>query len=250
MSRPPMPIRTRTRTTEPRAAPAMGEVSALLRLLHLASPALPIGAFHFSQGLEYAVEAGWVRDERSALEWIDGIARGSLATLDLPVLYRLHAAWGLDDLDAVKRWNSFLVACRETSELRAEDRHMGAALLRVLAEFDLRTDLFAPTAAQDQPGVAHATAFAFACARWGIPPGDVLQAYAWAWSENQVMAAVKLVPLGQSAGQRLLHALYTEIDTWSARAIDFMDSDIGLSACCQALASGRHEIQYTRLFRS
>lgn len=219
----------------------MGEVSALLRLLHLASPALPIGAFHFSQGLEYAVETGWVRDERSALEWIDGIARGSLATLDLPVLYRLHAAWILDDLESVKRWNSFLLACRETSELRAEDRHMGAALLRVLAEFGLRTDL---------AGVAHATAFAFACARWDIVPLDVLRTYAWAWSENQVLAAVKLVPLGQSAGQRLLHALYTEIDTWSARAIDLMDSDIGLSACCQSLASGRHETQYTRLFRS
>jgi urease accessory protein len=245
-----MPIRTRIRTTEPHATPAMSQVPALLRLLHLASPALPIGAFHFSQGLEYAVEAGWVRDERSAFEWIAGIARGSLATLDLPVLYRLHAAWVLDDSEAVLRWNAFLVACRETAELRAEDRHLGAALLRVLTELGLTTELFARTTAHDQAGVTHATAFAFACARWNIAPLDVMRTYAWAWSENQVLAAVKLVPLGQSAGQRLLHALYTQIDSWSTRASHLMDSDIGLSAGCQSLASARHETQYTRLFRS
>ena len=96
MSRAPMRTRIRTRTIEAAAAgPAAspGDVPQLLRLLHLASPALPIGAFHFSQGLEYAVEAGWVRDEGSALEWIDGIANASLATLDLPVLHRLQTAW-------------------------------------------------------------------------------------------------------------------------------------------------------------
>jgi urease accessory protein len=249
VSRPPTRIRTRIRTPERRAAPAAPGtgVPHLLRLLHLASPALPIGAFHFSQGLEYAVDVGWVRDEASALEWIGGIAQGSLTTLDLPVLYRLHAAWLLDEQESVARWNAFLLACRETSELRAEDRHLGAALLRVLAEFELRTELFPPT---HHAGVAYATAFAFACARWNIAPLDVLRTYTWAWAENQVLAAIKLVPLGQSAGQRLLHAINTQIDIWSAKAADLMDSDIGFSACCQSLASGRHETQYTRLFRS
>ncbi len=89
-----------------------------------------------------ALEAGWVRDERSALEWIGGIAQASLATLDLPVLYRLHAAWVLDDHVSVLRWNAFLIACRETAELRLEDRHLGALLLRVLAELELSTELF------------------------------------------------------------------------------------------------------------
>jgi urease accessory protein UreF len=110
-------IRTRTLSAAPAAVPGPGAVTAdvpqLLRLLHLASPALPIGAFHFSQGLEYAVEAGWVRDEASALEWIDGIAHASLATLDLPVLQRLQAAWMSGDHEAVLRWNAFLIACRE-----------------------------------------------------------------------------------------------------------------------------------------
>ncbi len=252
--------RTRTliHTSERQAAPAPNsgiiiagdEVPQLLRLLHLASPALPIGAFHFSQGLEYAVEAGQVRDEASALDWIDGIAGASLATLDLPVLHRLHAAWRANAPPDVLRWNVFLIACRETAELRAEDRHLGAALLRVLAEFELATDLFRADFTGEQAGVAHATAFALACARWNIAPLATLQTYAWAWAENQVLAAVKLVPLGQSAGQRILHALHPRLGAYSTRAIELLDSDIGVATSLQAVASGRHETQYTRLFRS
>jgi urease accessory protein len=252
MSR-PRHIRTRTRTPDlpivTTAAPA-GDVPQLLRLLHLASPALPIGAFHFSQGLEYAVETGWVRDETSALEWIGGIAQGSVATLDLPVLWRLQAAWNRHDVEALRRWNAFLIASRETAELRLEDRHLGAALLRVLVELELVTGVFPVKDATAPPGVAHATAFAFACSRWNIAPRSALETYAWAWAENQVLAAVKLVPLGQSAGQRMLHALNQRLGAWAARAGDFLDSDIGISTSICAVASGRHETQYTRLFRS
>jgi urease accessory protein len=243
-------IRTNTRTADvPDPGTAVNEVPQLLRLLHLASPALPIGAFHFSQGLEYAVEAGWVSDERSAADWIGGLAAGSLATLDLPVLWRLQAAWTGGDDAAVRRWNDFLIACRETSELRFEDRHLGAALLRVLAEFDVRTDLF-PARDSTGCGVAYATAFGLACARWNVAPRSTLETYAWAWTENQVLAAVKLVPLGQSAGQRILHALSARLGAFAARAIDFAESDIGISTSASAVASGRHETQYTRLFRS
>jgi urease accessory protein len=222
----------------------------LLRMLHLASPALPIGAFHFSQGLEYAVEAGWVNEEGSALEWIGGIADASLATLDLPVLARLQAAWSQDDERGVLRWNAFLVACRETEELRAEDRHLGSALLRVLVELELVTPLFPFNASKSRLGVAHATAFAFACARWHIDPQASLQTYAWAWVENQVLAAVKLVPLGQSAAQRMLHELCGRIPRLVERAHKLTDSDIGMCTAVSAVASGRHETQYSRLFRS
>jgi urease accessory protein len=222
----------------------------LLRLLHLASPALPIGAFHFSQGLEYAVEAGWVTDEPSALEWIGGIAGASLGTLDLPVLLRLQAAWKQDDHAGVQRWNAFLIACRETEELRAEDRHLGAALLRVLVELELETGLFSANAAKSVVGVSHATAFAFAAARWNIDGEACLQTYAWAWIENQVLAAVKLVPLGQSAAQRMLHALITRIPPLVEQVHKLTDSDIGVSSAMSAVACGRHETQYSRLFRS
>jgi urease accessory protein len=247
---------TRTHTPTPTAEPAgNGRVEAgrslqLLRLLHLASPALPIGAFHFSQGLEYAVEAGWVNDEATALDWIGGIAESSLATLDLPVLHRLRAAWECNDHEGVKAWNAFLIACRETNELRAEDRHMGAALLRVLAELDLDTEAFTASAVTSPAGVAHATVFAFAIARWRIDTQAALQAYAWAWVENLVLAAVKLVPLGQSAAQRMLHALAARIPADVERALKLEDADIGVATALTAVASGRHEVQYTRLFRS
>jgi urease accessory protein len=224
--------------------------SGLLRLLHLASPALPIGGFHFSQGLEYAVEAGWVRDEATALEWIGGIAGASLATLDLPVLHRLQAAWKREDSVAVLNWNALLIASRETGELRAEDRHLGSALLRVLAEMQVSTPLFGASPAKHPVGVAHATAFGLACAHWDVEAADALRTFAWSWAENQVLAAVKLVPLGQSAGQRLLHTLIDRLDEYAVRAAGMADEDIGVSTALNAVASGRHEIQYTRLFRS
>jgi len=253
MSRPRI-TRTRTRTSTdlppaPRAATA-GAPLQLLRLLHLASPALPIGAFHFSQGLEHAVEAGWVTDEATALEWIGGICDASLATLDLPVLARLQAAWTTQDHDSVLRWNAFLIACRETEELRAEDRHLGAALLRVLVDLEISTELFSANAAKSVVGVSHATAFALASARWNIDPEAGLQTYAWAWVENQVLAAVKLVPLGQSAAQRMLHALIARIPPLVERVQKLTDSDIGVATAMNAVASGRHETQYSRLFRS
>jgi urease accessory protein len=253
MSRTP-PILTRTRIPTVEVVPPAhpGDVhtsSHLMRLLHLASPALPVGAFHFSQGLEYAVEAGWVHDEVSARDWIGGVASASLGTLDLPVLHRLHAAWSRGDDAEVMRWNAFLIASRETMELRAEDRHMGSALLRVLAEFELKTSLFGVNAPAPV-GVAYATAFSFACVQWRIGARDAVQTLAWAWLENQVLAAVKLVPLGQSAGQRILHTVSIPLTALCERSGDLPDSDIGISTAASAIASGRHESQYTRLFRS
>ena len=149
MFRTPMRTRTRIHTAEHPASAAAGVDATGLDDPHNCcvcftwqARRLPIGAFHFSQGLEYAVESGWVRDETSALEWIGGVAEASVATLDLPVLFRLHAAWKQDDFAAVLRWNAFLIASRETEELRAEDRHLGSSLLRVLAECQLSTELF------------------------------------------------------------------------------------------------------------
>ena len=221
----------------------------LLRVLHLASPALPIGAFHFSQALEYAVEAAWVRDERTALEWIAGLAKNALGTLDLPVLARLHTAWLSDDRATVHRWNAFLLASRETEELRAEDRHTGNALRKILTELNVL----------DHPGrdesaepvrFGYAAMFTLACARWTVPVVETLQAYAWAWAENQVLAAIKLVPLGQTAGQRILHTLIPRLIEVSNKALSLDDNSLGVCAVMHGMASARHELQYTRLFRS
>ena len=218
---------------------------ALLRLCHLVSPALPVGAYAYSQGLEFAVHAGWVHDELSTLEWLRGLSQYAVGTLDLPLLARLHRAWMAADPAAVARWNGQLLASRETLELRAEDAHLGRSLARVLLELNL------PEASRWlHIDVSFATLFALAATRWQIALSDALCGYLWAWSENQVLAAVKLVPLGQSAGQRLLHQLIESMPEIAERALQLSDDEIGISAVSQSLASSLHESQYTRLFRS
>lgn len=219
--------------------------SHLLRLLHLASPALPIGAFHFSQALEYAVEVGWVGDERTAREWITGCLRENVGTLDLPIVARIQRGWMCGDEGAIRHWSRRALASRETEELRAEDRHMGQALGRILRDIGvIEADSI------DESLASYPALFARACAAWSIPDRDALQTYAWTWAENQMLAAVKLVPLGQSAGQRILHALQPEIEQVVERASQLRDGDIGVATVMQAFASARHESQYTRLFRS
>jgi urease accessory protein len=218
---------------------------ALLRLCHLVSPALPVGAYAYSQGLEYAVEAGWIDDEESTWHWLQGLSRHAQGTLDLPILLRLQRSWLSSDLPAVRGWTAQLMAARETAELRAEERHLGSALARVLCtlDFDEAEDWVAGEA-------TFATLFSLAAARWHIAETDALCGYLWAWTENQVLAAIKLVPLGQSAGQRLLHRLAGSMPDIVAHAETLADDEIGVSAIAPAFASALHESQYSRLFRS
>jgi urease accessory protein len=218
---------------------------AILRLFHLVSPALPVGAYAYSQGLEYAVEAGWVDDEASTLHWLQGMSRYSLATLDLPILLRLQRSWQRDDAQGVRAWTAMLIASRETSEMRAEERHLGNALARVLLEVDIDE-------ARDwlENEASFATLFGLAASRWHIAEADTLSGYLWAWTENQVLAAIKLVPLGQSAGQRLLHRLTEDMPELVALAERSSDEGIGVSVVRPILASALHETQYSRLFRS
>jgi urease accessory protein len=218
---------------------------ALLRLCHLVSPALPVGAYAYSQGLEYAVHAGWVHDEPTTLEWLQGVSHSGLGTLDLPILLRLHRAWSAPDMSAVRHWNAQLIASRETSELRAEELHLGHALARVLIELEI-----GEAGDWQHSASAFATLFSLAAVRWHIEAGDALRGYLWAWSENQVLAAVKLVPLGQSAGQRLLHRLTAAMPAIVERAHTLADDAIGVGTVSQAHASALHESQYSRLFRS
>lgn len=220
---------------------------ALLRLLQLASPQLPIGAFAWSGGLEGAVEAGWIEDDAGLGDWLAGVLAGPYAHQDLPVLARLHAAWTAEDAAALAHWNDWLGATRETAELRAEDAALGRALARLLTTLDLPEA--APWAAAGSR-TAYATMFALAAVRWGVPVTATLQALAWAWVENQVIAATRLLPLGQSAAQRRLAALMPDIEAAIALALGLEDDELGCSAPGLALASCRHETQYTRLFRS
>jgi urease accessory protein len=162
------------------------------------------------------------------------------------VLLRLHNAWARNDIEAVARWSRFLIASRETSELRAEDRHLGRSLAKVLVEAEI------PDAREwsTRADATFATLFALACTRWNIEAHEAACGYVWAWAENQTLAALKTVPLGQSAGQRILHALIKDIPIIVADAHDMSDDDIGSAAPMHLVASAAHETQYTRLFRS
>jgi urease accessory protein len=219
---------------------------SLLRLCQLVSPALPIGAYHFSQGLEYAVHAEWVRDEASACEWISGLAHHALGTLDVPLLLRLHDAWSTVDVQDVERWSRYLLASRESAELRAEERHMGKALAKVLIELDIETAR-AWIANND---TSYAAMFTLAATHWQIDRESTAHAYLWAWLENQVLAALKLLPIGQSTGQRILNRLITRIPDIVAQAAALADDDMGIATPLHSVASSQHETQYSRLFRS
>ncbi len=218
----------------------------LVRLLQLASPALPIGIYSYSQGLERAVEDGWIQNERQAGEWIAGILEHCQTGTDLPCLSRLYDAWAEGDGDSVERWSLHLLACRETSELRAEDRQSGQALARLLAGLNVE----GAEAWARHPSATLATGFSLAAVNWKIPKFEAAVGYLWGWLENQVLCAVKLVPLGQAAGQRLLSALAEQIPGRVKQAFELRDDAIGGSAFGFALASSRHEVQYSRLFRS
>jgi len=237
---------TDIRGSAPPAAMFASAPGALARLLQIVSPALPIGAFAYSQGLEQAVASGWVTGEDAAGDWVLGILEHAFASLDLPVLARLIAAWRESDLARVEWWSAWLLACRPTSETRAEDRQLGAALARTLAALDVP----AATAWSGRDDVTHAAMFGLAAARFDIPVETALLGYAFAWAESLIGAAVRLVPLGQSAGQRLLSSAGAAIPAAAARALALGDDDIGAAAPGQAIASAWHESLYSRLFRS
>lgn len=221
-------------------------LSSLPRLLQLCSPALPVGAYAYSQGLECAVERGWVRDEASAGQWILGLLGHSVQRLDLPVFARLYRGWRDADTDAIRHWNARLYASREAAELQREDRHLGTALARLLV--DLGLEEAAPW--RNAPHVCFATLFSLAAARWQIPLAEAATGYAWTWAENQITAATRLLPLGQTASQRLLAAAGPVIMTAVREGLALTDQEIGAAAPGLALAGALHEIQYSRLFRS
>jgi urease accessory protein len=196
--------------------------------------------------LEYAVETQWVRDEASALDWIAGLLSHTLAHLDVPVAARLYHAWQHDDGVEVLRWTQFLLANREARELQDEDRNMGLSLARLLNDLGI-SDAAAWCKADS---VCFLTLFTLAAQRWHIPLPDALHGYLWSWAENQVLSAVKLIPLGQTAGQRLLTQLIPRIAQAVDTGLALDDDEIGFSAPGLAVAGALHETQYSRLFRS
>jgi len=211
-------------------------------LLQLASPALPTGAFSYSQGLESACELGLVRDEAGALRWIDAQWRNAFHPRELPAL---DAAWqAVRDADAARLAviDAEFVASRDSAEARAETLQVGAALLRWLHTL-LPECGEAALARASRQRLCAPVAFALCARAQGLPAQAAIFGYAFSWLENQVQAAVKLIPLGQSAGQRLQIAL-------RARLADPLPQRPWSFAPLAAIVAMRHERQYTRLFRS
>ncbi|MBI5901619.1 MAG: urease accessory protein UreF [Rhodocyclales bacterium] len=215
---------------------------ALTRLLQLASPALPVGAFSYSQGLEWAIEAGTVRDEATALRWIADQLEWNLGNYEAPMLARLLAAHKVGAGGTVTELDALYLASRESAELRAETLQMGHSLRKLILDLSL------PIAVPPQP--TFPTAWAALAAYWDIAADEALAAWLWSWAENQVMAALKAVPLGQLAGQRMLLELGRRIPAVVGHALALGDDELSNFAPGFAIACARHETQYSRLFRS
>jgi urease accessory protein len=222
---------------------------ALVRLLQLASPALPIGAYSYSQGMEWAVEAGGVRDAATAEIWIGDLLELVVASGEAAVAWRLLSAIEARDWPRFERWNAWFCASRETSELRAETAQMGASMIKLAIALEL-IDAQTTGRLEGWADISLPAAFALGAHGYGIGSEPALVAYLWSWLEAQVAAAIKCVPLGQVAGQRLLKSLGTRIPEVAARARAIDDDDVSSFAPGLALASARHVCQYTRLFRS
>jgi len=225
------------------------QAGALVKLLRLASPLLPVGAYSYSQGLEWVVETGVVSDEESAGRWIGSLLSGSVARFELPMLAGFYRAWREHDTALAASLNAQYLASRETAELRSESVQMGGALVAVLqTDGEHAPATLGPLCGIDE--VVFPNSFAFAAVACELELEDMLTAYAWSWLENQVTAAMKLVPLGQRAGQRLL-ARFGPVCTQAMQtAISLPTDDWSNFAPLFAIACSRHEAQYSRLFRS
>jgi urease accessory protein len=222
------------------------EPAALMRLLQLTSAVLPIGAFAYSQGLESAVEQGWLKDEAALVSWLSGVGGHSLAGLDLPLLLRAHSAWLEGDSEAAWSVSELLIAQRESRELLEQDEHLGSALSLVLANLGVP----GATRFRGRPGVSYAFAYALAAAHFALPARAMAHGYAFAWLEQQVGAAARLIPLGHMASQRVLSELLRRIPLWVEHASSLPTDQIGALTPALAMASAWHESQYSRLFRS
>lgn len=235
----------------PRVRPAAAALSgpALLQLMWLASPALPVGGFSYSEGLEAAVDAGLVHDEASAAAWLTDQLHLGLARSDLAVVALAIPAWRAGDLARITELNHWVLQTRETFEFRLQTEQMGRSLVEWLKNRGVADPRVAQLGAL-KPAPTWPVAFALAAAQTGAPWRESMLSLAFSWAENMMQAALKAVPLGQSAGQRVLSQLSAAIPAAVDHAMQLMDSERQAFTPMLAILSAQHETQYSRLFRS
>ncbi len=228
--------------------------SSLLQLMWLASPALPVGGFSYSEGLEAAVEAGLVTTEAHTAAWLLDQLHLGLSRAELAVASKAFKAWRRDDLASITELNAWVTSTREASEMRLQTEQMGRSLVEWLKNRglpdDKTTDARVAQLGALKPAPTWPVAFALAAAQTGAPWRDSMLSLAFSWAENMMQAALKVVPLGQSAGQRVLSQLSAAIPDAVDHAMQLMDSERQAFTPMLAILSAQHETQYSRLFRS
>jgi urease accessory protein len=221
--------------------------NSLLRLQQLASPVLPVGAYSYSEGLEMLVENGTITSAETLQHWLEQeLGIGSLG-IDGAMLCRAYRAVQQANYGQLTYWNNWWSAARETQELRQQSWQMGRSLVRLLRSLDTSMQPWLDLLAEQ---ANWAIVFGAAAAHWQIDLQAALLAYLQGWAGNMIGAGVKLIPLGQTAGQQLLLDLMPVIVATAARVVTLPDTDLCSCSWGVALASSQHEMQQVRLFQS
>ena len=243
---------TLTRIAMPTSPPSTdtslaSDPQSLLRLLQLASPVLPVGAYTYSEGLETLVQSGVIHDSPTLMHWLTQEIRYGAIRVEAAMVIRTHQAVEANDLAALGYWNQWLSAMRDTEELRQQSWQMGRSLTRLLEKMHPEALLLINACGAP---CNFAVAFGLTAALWKIPPQAALLGYLQSWSANLVNAAVKLIPLGQTIGQQVLLDLYPALDNAAGEILDLKDDELENCGWGLAIASMQHETLYSRLFRS
>ncbi|MBE9039637.1 urease accessory protein UreF [Oscillatoriales cyanobacterium LEGE 11467] len=220
---------------------------SLLYLLQLASPALPVGAYSYSEGLETLIERQTLTNADALEDWLERELHLGAIRLEAAVMVRGYRTETAGDHSSLAYWNQWLSAAKETEELRNQSWQMGRALSQLAVALHPTVD--ATLSASGTP-CNFAIAFGIIAAGWQLDERSVLLAYLQSWATNAIGVGVKLIPLGQTIGQQLLVRLYPAIDTAATEILALEDDDLASCGWGLALASMAHETLYSRLFRS